>query len=100
MAFRSAAPESAADWAMEARWAGETHRIELNGKECSGSLEYQGPSFRARIEPSSFRVERIETFATATRSDPASLEPCATMFVLLQGLRNSMPHLPVAGSLP
>jgi len=100
MAFRPATPGRAGSWAIEARWAGATHRIELDGAPHSCSLEYQGPSFRARIEPDSFRVERIESFAAATGADPVSLEPCATMFVLLQGLRTSMPHLPVAGSPP
>ncbi len=60
-------------WAMEARWRGGTHRIEVNGQ-----LEYAG-------------------------GDPIEQEPGASMYVLLRGLRNSMPQLPAgpgAGSAP
>jgi ferredoxin len=100
MAFRSAVPGKADEWLMDARWEGATHRIALNSKQGRGSLEYLAPSFRARIEPASFRVEHIEATVPAAQTGSASLEPCATMFVLLQGLRNSMPHLPAAGSQP
>jgi putative selenate reductase len=75
-------------WAMEARWQGATHRIELNGR-----LDYTGPSFRARLNPETFDVEE----ARLTNSAGAlSLEPCAAMYVLLRGLQQSMPHLPTA----
>ena len=84
-------------WAMEARWQGATHRIELNGK-----LDYTGPSFRARLNPETFEVEQAEVTGGAKDSgllpmEPRlSLEPCAAMFVLLAGLQQSMPHLPSA----
>ncbi len=78
-------------WAMEARWQGRTHRIELNGK-----LDYQGPLFSARLDPDSFEAEWIEA-ATGIRAGVAlSLEPAATMYVLLTGLRQSLPQLPTA----
>jgi len=78
-------------WAMEARWQGRTHRIELNGK-----LDYQGPLFSARLDPDSFEPEHIEA-ATGIRDDDAlSLEPVATMYVLLNGLKKSLPQLPTA----
>jgi putative selenate reductase len=78
-------------WAMDARWGGATHRIELNGK-----LDYSGPSFRAHIDPVTFEVERVEPGAGPRDGDLLSLEPCAAMYVLLQGLRQSMPHIPAA----
>jgi len=81
-------------WAMDARWAGATHRIELNGK-----LDYSSPSFTARIDPATFGVEQAESGAEARDGDSLSLEPCAAMYMLLQGLRQSMPHLPVAGAV-
>jgi putative selenate reductase len=88
MVFHS---EHLEQWAMESRWAGVTHRIELNDM-----LEYSGPSFRARINPADFEVEQIEACGSADAGGELSLEPCATMFVLLQGLRKSLPHLPLA----
>ena len=75
-------------WAMDARLKGTHHRIELNGK-----LDYAGPAFTASIDPESFNVE----FAEATGVDGSySLEACASMFVLLNGLRKSLPFLPAA----
>jgi len=78
-------------WAMDARWQGATHRIELNGK-----LDYTGPAFRAHLNPETFDVEHAELAGTATEGNSFSLEPCAAMFVLLLGLQRSLPHLPTA----
>ena len=75
-------------WTLHARWQGAEHRIELNG-----TLDYSGPSFSARINPLTFEVEHAEM----TRCDDSySLEPCAAMFVLLNGIRQSLPFLPTA----
>jgi putative selenate reductase len=90
MVFRDAG-----HWAMDARWAGETHRIELNGK-MGGKLDYQGPLFSARLDPDTFELERVEAAAGARNGDTLSLEPCAAMYVLLNGLRQSLPYLPAA----
>jgi putative selenate reductase len=78
-------------WAMDARWGGATHRIELNGK-----LDYAGPSFTALIDPVTFGVERAAPGAFIRDGDVLSLEACAAMYVLLRGLSRSMPHLPAA----
>jgi len=78
-------------WAMDARWQGETHRIQLNGK-----LDYLGPKFSARLDPDSFELERVESVTGANDADKLSLEPAAVMYVLLNGLRQSLPHLPTA----
>jgi putative selenate reductase len=78
-------------WAMESRCGNQTHRIELNGK-----LHYRGPLFSARLDPHTFAASHIEVAADARAGDRLPLEPAATMFVLLNGLRKSLPHLPVA----
>jgi putative selenate reductase len=78
-------------WTMDARHQGANHRIVLNGK-----LEYTGPSFRASVNPHTFEIEHAEVIET---EDAYSLEPCAAMFVLLQGLRRSLPFLPTAGDM-
>ncbi len=75
-------------WALDARLQGARHRIELNGK-----LDYTGPSFRARIDPLTFEVERAEM---TRRDNTYTLEPCAAMFVLLKGIQRSLPFLPTA----
>jgi len=51
-------------WAMDARWQGATHRIELDG-----DLDYAG-------------------------ANPPSAEPYISMLVLLRGLAKSVPYLP------
>jgi putative selenate reductase len=99
MAFRPGAP-GADGWAMDARWAGATHRVEFLENADGLRLDYRGPAFRARIDPASFQIEHIEADANAANVESLALEPCATMFVLLQGLRDSAPHLPIAGSMP
>ena len=76
-------------WAMDARWQGQTHRIELNEK-----LDYHGPLFSARLDPDTFELEQIDATETAHDSDKPSLEPVAAMHVLLKGFSQSLPHFP------
>ncbi|MEE4292799.1 MAG: FAD-dependent oxidoreductase [Xanthomonadales bacterium] len=76
---------------MEARWAGATHRLELGDR-----LEYEGPDFRASIDPDGFRVEHVEARSNAAGPTGRSLRPCATMYVLMKGLLGSVPHFPAA----
>ena len=76
-------------WAMETRWQGRTHRIELNEK-----LDYHGPLFSARLDPDTFELEQIDATETAHDSDKPSLEPVAAMHVLLKGFSQSLPYLP------
>ncbi len=78
-------------WAMDARWQGATHRIELHG-----DLDYTGPSFSARVNPDTFAVIQIEPNGSGNAADALSLANCATMYVLLRGMQQSMPHLPTA----
>jgi len=52
-------------WAMDARWRGATHRIELDS-----NLDYTG-------------------------EEPVAAEPEASMTVLLRGIATSIPHIPV-----
>jgi putative selenate reductase len=102
-AFMAFGPEAAGavnGWAMDARWGGTTHRIELYENGDGRRLDYRGPAFRARIDPASFQIEDIEAAAAAENAKSLSLEPCAAMFVLLQGIRVSVPHLPTARSMP
>jgi putative selenate reductase len=77
------------DSMMEARVDGETHRIEVNGQ-----IEYTSPAFSARLDVNT--LELIEATPTAAADGAAlSLEPAAVMYTLLQGVRGSMPHIPV-----
>jgi putative selenate reductase len=100
MAFRPGTARAANGWAMDARWAGATHRIEFHENGDGLHLDYRSPAFRARIDPASFQIEQVEADSGAVHAPSLSLEPCATMFVLLQGLRESMPHLPTVRSMP
>ena len=76
---------------MEARWGGETHRVEL-----ADELRYTSPALIAQIEPASFALLEATVGGTAREGQVLSLEPCATMYVLLRGLSESMPQLPQA----
>jgi len=77
-------------WAMESRWRGETHRLELNG-----TLDYSTPAVRARLDPDTFEVVEVEPTGDGELV-AVPLESCAAMVVLLRGLEYSMPHLPTA----
>ncbi len=76
---------------MEARWQGKTHRIELAER-----LQYRAPDFYACIDPAGFEVTSIEPTPGMTGSGKLTLQPCATMYVLLKGLAGSLPYLPAA----
>jgi putative selenate reductase len=78
-------------WAMDARWQGQTHRIELNEK-----LDYLGPLFSARLDADTFEIEQIEATEAVRDGDKLSLAPVAAMYVLLNGLGRSLPYLPTA----
>ncbi len=66
--------------------------LRLNGKR-GGKLDYQGPLFSARLDPDTFELERVEAAAGARNGDTLSLEPCAAMYVLLNGTQ-AVPALP------
>jgi len=86
-------------WSMDARWQGETHRIEMTRKVGGAlveKLDYRGPLFSARLDPDTFELVEVVAAAGARKGDTLSLEPCAAMYVLLNGLRQSLPHLPTA----
>ncbi|MEE8338528.1 MAG: FAD-dependent oxidoreductase, partial [Xanthomonadales bacterium] len=96
MVFRSAdGVGDASQWAMDARWQGATHRIEIAGNG-GGTLNYNGPLFRAQLDPATFELVQVEVAEGVRNGDMLSLEPCAAMYVLLNGLRQSLPHLPTA----
>ena len=78
-----------ADGAIEGRWNGETHRLSVNG-----AVEYASPAFTARLDTDT--LDLLEATAVdGAASGEFSLNPAADMYVLLRGLRGSMPHLPV-----
>ena len=77
--------------AIEGRWDGETHRLELNG-----AVEYTSPRLRATIDEKTFSVREATVVDGPADGESLSLEPAASMYVLLKGLVDSMPHLPSA----
>ena len=76
-----------ADGSVEGRYRGQTHRLSVNG-----SVEYETPGLRVRLDPTSLAL--LEADATAGLEAP-SLRPAADMLVLVRGLRGSMPQLPL-----
>ena len=80
---------------MESRWDGRTHRIELKNRQ-DGQLVYKAPWFSALIDPATFSIEQITTTHAPADIDKPSLQACATMYVLLRGLKKSLPYLPAA----
>jgi putative selenate reductase len=79
-------------WAMRARVAGATHEIELDD---GGRVLYRTPELRAVLRAGSLDLIAAELAGGALEGAALSLEPCATMYVLLQGVRRSHAHLPV-----
>jgi hypothetical protein len=71
--------------AIEGRFAGETHRVELDGR-----IMYRSPRLSARIDPDTWQVGE----AAAEADGVVSLAPAADLYALLAGLAGSAPHLP------
>ncbi len=76
---------------IEARWHGETHRLELDGE-----LRYTSPAVRARLDRADFSLLEAVPGAATFDGQPPSLEPCASMYVVLKNLSETMPQLPQA----
>ncbi len=73
---------------IEGRFAGATHRLELNG-----ALRYRAPGVEAVLDPRSLALLEAVPWG-AVAGVTYSLEPAATLAVLLEGLTASAPHLP------
>jgi putative selenate reductase len=83
--------------AMEARFDGRTHRIEVRAPGPAeggrGDIAYTAPGFTAVLDGETFAVLDVSTTGVAD-ADAPSLEPAAVMATLLAGLTGSLPHLP------
>ena len=76
--------------AVEARFAGATHRLEIDSE-----VRYSSPRLVARLEPESLApIDARPGEAAMAEGEVVSLEACATMYVVLQGLDRSMPQIP------
>jgi NADPH-dependent glutamate synthase beta subunit-like oxidoreductase len=82
---------SPASAVIEARWNGETHRLEVHD-----DLRYTSPAFRARLDPKDFSLLEATAGESAEEGREATLEACASMYVVLRSVSESMPHLPWA----
>ena len=74
---------------IEGRWGGETHRLEVNG-----DLRYSSPALEARLSAADLSLLEARAGADAGDGQELSLAACASMYVVLRGLAESMPHLP------
>jgi hypothetical protein len=81
------------DGAIEGRYAGRTHRLSVDG-----DVAYAAPTFSARLAPATLAVMDATPSAEASDGQRLSLEPAADLYVLLQGLQASLPHLPRAAA--
>lgn len=79
--------EGPGGWAIESRWAGETHRVEVDG-----AIVYRAPGATVRLDPNTWRMLGGE--APARAEGDLSLVPAAASYALLVSLRSSMPFLP------
>jgi hypothetical protein len=77
------------DAVIEARVDGETHRVEVNGH-----VEYQTPSFTAKLDAETLELIEAAPTDAAPDGEVLSLEPAAVMYTLLKGVGASMPHIP------
>lgn len=80
------------DVIVEARFAGETHRLTINGR-----VEYTTPALRATLASDSLALLAADPGAGAVDGQLLTLEPAAQMYALWRGLDGSMPQLPMAG---
>ena len=59
-------------------------------------LRYTSPRVRATLAPKSLQVLDTEALPGAADGEEVSLHGCASMYVLLTGVADSMPGLPTA----
>ncbi len=78
------------DVVVTARFAGETHRLSING-----SVEYSSPAVSASFDES-FALLSATLGSDTSDGDEISVEAAATMFALWTGLDASMPEVPFA----
>lgn len=81
-------------WGLQARWAGATHEIVLGH-----DLRYRAPGVSVELDPKSFAVRKAEVSKSVKEGAEFALEPCAAMYALLRGLRDSQAHLPAADAM-
>ena len=80
-------------WVAEGRFGGSTHGIVLDAE-----LRYVSPGVSLRLNPGTFELVDGRTAGGSRGTDSVSLRECATLVVLLQGIRDSMPGFPLADS--
>jgi NADPH-dependent glutamate synthase beta subunit-like oxidoreductase len=73
------------DGSIEGRFAGDTHRLSVNGV-----IDYTGPAVAATLDPETFAVDELGSLDGTS----VSLEPAAVMYTVLSGISGSMEHLP------
>jgi putative selenate reductase len=78
-------------WWLQARWAGQTHEVELNH-----DLRYRAPGWRLELEAKSFALRKAQVEPGVVDGRSLSLENCARMYALLRGVRDSSAFLPMA----
>lgn len=78
-------------WGLQGRWRGDTHSIWLNH-----DLRYEAPGIRLVLDPRSFAIRSACADAALKEGQVVSLEPCAVLYALLRGVRDSAAHLPAA----
>jgi putative selenate reductase len=84
------------DGAIEARFDGRTHRLDVVTTRAGESrIEYEAPGFRATLDRDSLRLLEVDP-TEAADGDLLPLEPAAVMATILAGVRTSLPHIPVA----
>ena len=80
--------------AIEGRFAGATHRLEVGN-----AISYTAPGLRAILDAETFELLEATPMG-AVEGIAYSLEPAATMATLLAGLAGSAPHLPKVSETP
>jgi putative selenate reductase len=78
-------------WGIKGRFNGETHTLLLGGEAV-----YTSPRLKAKLHPETLDLHEAVPTNQLREGETVSLEPCAVMFVLLNGLKTSKPFLPTA----
>jgi putative selenate reductase len=78
---------------VEARWGGETHRLEVGNE-----VRYRSPTLHAILQPQSLTLIEATPGERATEGQQLTLEECASMYVVLMGVSSSMPQIPWAAT--
>ncbi len=86
--------DSQTTWTIQGRFQNQLHNLIY--QENLSLLTYQTPAFEIKLNSTNFQIMETTLLQNLAIDQSISLEPLATLWVLLKAMKKSMPHIPTA----